>query len=142
MCKNSASNLEAYQSAVDLRKDIELWSVSDFFEWSLGLEVLCYYSAQLRAWTLARLGHGLRLYSYALASNTARILHMKITFQNWHSECTNSSDMFVFLFCFFLFSAFFFQFFFMFWGFCSFFWEYVQWLLVHSDWSWCMYSLQ
>lgn len=25
---------------------------------------------------------------------------MKITFQNWHSECTNSSDMFVFLFCF------------------------------------------
>lgn len=42
---------------------------------------------------------------------------MKITFQNWHSECTNSSDMFVFLFCFFLFSAFFFQFFLCFGGF-------------------------
>ena len=55
---------------------------------------------QVGAWTLTRLGHGLRLYSYALASNAARILHMKITFQNWHSECTNSSDMFVFLFCF------------------------------------------
>ena len=93
---------------------------------------------QVRAWTLARLGHGLRLYSYALASNIARILHMKITFQNWHSECTNSSDMFVFLFCFFLFSAFFFQFFFYVLG-VLFFLLRVRTMVVGTQWLVLMY---